>query len=67
MEGAHLGKRVSKVTEQEARYQLLSPEELSREIKTLEKQMHYHAQNMEFELAAKVRDQLLLLKEQLKV
>lgn len=67
MEGAHHGKRQSQMAEQEARYQHLSPDELAREIKKLDQQMHYHAQNMEFELAAKVRDQLLMLREQFKV
>jgi excinuclease ABC subunit B len=67
LEGAYHGKRSHKATVSDARYQLLSPDELAVEIKQLEKQMHYHAQNMEFELAAKVRDQLLLLREQFKV
>ena len=44
----------------------LSPAELSKKIKLLEKTMYEHAQNMEFELAAKARDELLQLKEALK-
>jgi len=42
-----------------------SPQEFMKQINTLEKQMYLHAKNMEFEAAAKVRDEYLLLKEQL--
>ncbi|MFC3908278.1 excinuclease ABC subunit UvrB [Legionella dresdenensis] len=66
MEGAYSSKRKSQVAERQPAYQLLDPEQLAKQIKMLEKQMHSHAQNMEFELAAKVRDELLRLKEQLK-
>ncbi|CEK09177.1 excinuclease ABC subunit UvrB [Legionella hackeliae] len=66
MEGAYSTKRKAQVQERKALYLPLSPEELAKEIKVLEKQMHLHAKNMEFEQAAKVRDQLLMLKEQLK-
>ncbi len=38
--------------------------DLSRRIKQLEKQMLEHAKNLEFEKAARVRDQLALLREQ---
>ena len=37
---------------------------MAREIKRLEKQMLEHARNLEFEKAARTRDQLALLKEQ---
>ncbi|GGI92217.1 excinuclease ABC subunit UvrB [Legionella impletisoli] len=47
-------------------YELLNPEQLAKRIKVLEKQMYAHAENMEFEQAAVVRDELLALKEQLK-
>ena len=40
----------------------LSEKDLAREIKRLEKQMLDHARNLEFEQAARVRDQLALLK-----
>jgi excinuclease ABC subunit B len=65
MEGAYFNKRKMKVSEQQPVYTYLTPEQLAKQMKTLEKQMHRHAQNMEFELAAKVRDELLLLKKQL--
>ena len=42
----------------------LSEKDLSKRIKLLEKQMLEHARNLEFEKAARVRDQLALLREQ---
>ncbi len=51
-------KRYCKVAEEMAEYAQLSPEELSRRINQLEKEMHQHAQNLEFEEAAKLRDQV---------
>src|SRR5206468_1039196 len=42
----------------------MSEKDISREIKRLEKLMLEHARNLEFEKAARVRDQLALLKEQ---
>ncbi|MBY0465753.1 MAG: UvrB/UvrC motif-containing protein, partial [Burkholderiales bacterium] len=38
--------------------------DIAREIKRLEKLMLEHARNLEFEQAARVRDQLAILKEQ---
>ncbi|RAP37557.1 excinuclease ABC subunit B [Legionella quinlivanii] len=66
MEGAYSHKRKSQITERQPQYELLPPDQLAKRIKLLEKQMHTHAQNMEFEMAAKVRDELLALKDQLK-
>lgn len=65
MEGAYIGKRKTVVAEKIPEYQHWSIQELVKHINTLEKQMHVHAKNMEFEAAAKVRDEYLLLKEQL--
>ncbi|MDE2606709.1 MAG: excinuclease ABC subunit UvrB [Burkholderiales bacterium] len=42
----------------------MSEKDISKKIKQLEKQMLEHARNLEFEKAARVRDQLALLKEQ---
>jgi excinuclease ABC subunit B len=47
-----------------AEYEVMTEKQVSREIKRLEKQMFEHAKNLEFEKAARVRDQLALLKEQ---
>ena len=49
---------------QRAMVEDMSEKDISRKIKQLEKQMLEHARNLEFEKAARVRDQLALLKEQ---
>lgn len=65
MEGAFIGKRKTAVAEKTPQYMHWSQQELVKQINVLEKQMYVHAKNMEFELAAKVRDEYLLMKEQL--
>jgi excinuclease ABC subunit B len=65
MEGAYQGKRSPTIAEPNPKYLHWSTQELIKQINTLEKQMYLHAKNMEFEAAAKVRDEYLLLKEQL--
>ncbi|MET3606121.1 excinuclease ABC subunit B [Sphaerotilus sulfidivorans] len=47
-----------------AQVEALSEKDLGRRIKQLEKQMLEHARNLEFEQAARLRDQLALLREQ---
>ena len=47
-----------------ASIEALSEKDLGKRIKNLEKQMLDHARNLEFEKAARVRDQLALLREQ---
>ena len=49
---------------QRAMVEDMSEKDISREIKRLEKLMMEHARNLEFEKAARVRDQLGILKEQ---
>ena len=44
---------------------MLSEAELAKEIKRLEKEMLERAKNLEFEAAARIRDQLALLKQEL--
>ncbi|MDE0856128.1 MAG: helicase-related protein, partial [Nevskia sp.] len=53
-----------KVAEREAAYGSMAPEKLAKLIAKLEKEMHQAAQNLEFELAAKKRDELRKLREQ---
>lgn len=53
----------SHVSDEQAQYDVMSEKELSREIKKLEKQMMEYAKNLEFEKAAKARDQLHILRE----
>ncbi len=47
-----------------AGYEVMSEKQVAKELKRLEKLMFEHARNLEFEKAARVRDQLALLKEQ---
>ena len=49
---------------QRAQVEDMSEKDIAREIKRLEKLMMEHARNLEFEKAARVRDQLALLKQQ---
>ena len=49
---------------EQAEVEALSEKDLSKRMKLLEKQMLEHARNLEFEKAARVRDQLALLREQ---
>jgi excinuclease ABC subunit B len=52
-----------KVAEREAKYDKIPPEKLAKMIAKLEKEMRQAAQNLEFELAAKKRDELRKLRE----
>jgi excinuclease ABC subunit B len=58
------GKDDLKAAQAAAEVEALSEKDLGKRIKQLEKQMLEHARNLEFEKAARVRDQLALLKEQ---
>ena len=58
------GKDAQKLEMQKALVEDMSEKDIAREIKRLEKQMVEHAKNLEFEKAARVRDQLHVLKEQ---
>ena len=58
------GKETQKLELQKAMVEDMSEKDVAREIKRLEKQMIEHARNLEFEKAARVRDQLRVLKEQ---
>ena len=53
-----------KVAETAAQYQHMRPAELGKSIAEMEKQMIHHAQMLEFEEAAEIRDQIKRLKEQ---
>ena len=53
-----------KAAQAAAEIESLSEKDLGKRIKMLEKQMLEHARNLEFEKAARVRDQLALLREQ---
>jgi excinuclease ABC subunit B len=53
----------AKAAQEEARYEAMSEKQIAREIKALEKKMLEHARNLEFEEAARSRDQLAELKK----
>ncbi len=58
------GKEMAKLDLERAKVEDMSEKDVAREIKRLEKLMLEHARNLEFEKAARVRDQLALLREQ---
>jgi len=55
--------KAKRVAEPELDYQRLSPAQQSSKLKALEQQMHQHARDLEFEAAARVRDQIRKLRE----
>ncbi len=50
--------RYAKVAEEVAEYAALTPQQMAKKIKALEKEMYQHAKNLEFEEAARVRDRI---------
>jgi len=56
--------RLEQAALQRAKVEDMSEKDIAKAIKQLEKQMMEHARNLEFEKAARVRDQLAVLKEQ---
>ncbi len=71
MEGARAevrkgkGKSYQQVAEDIAQYESLNPEQLLNKLKQLEKKMHQHSRNLEFEEAAQIRDQIQHLKQKM--
>ncbi|MGX9418956.1 excinuclease ABC subunit UvrB [Vibrio sp. WJH972] len=57
-------KQLSNVAEPEAEYALFTAKELDQKINKLEAEMYKHAQDLEFEMAAQVRDKIELLRKQ---
>ena len=58
------GRGKGKAAENAGQYQNLTPKALDQKIRELEAQMYTHAQNLEFELAAGLRDEIHQLREQ---
>ena len=52
------GRKLARVAEEIGEYAALSPDALARKIKALEDRMYAHARDLEFEEAARVRDQI---------
>ncbi|UTZ27490.1 excinuclease ABC subunit UvrB [Vibrio campbellii] len=55
---------LSKVAEPSQTYEIMSPQQLEKEISRLEAAMYQHAQDLEFELAAEKRDEIEKLRAQ---
>ncbi|WP_225764121.1 excinuclease ABC subunit UvrB [Stenotrophomonas sp. Marseille-Q4652] len=55
--------KARKVAEEVADYQSMDPAQIASRLKALEQQMYQHARDLEFEDAARVRDQIRQLKE----
>jgi excinuclease ABC subunit B len=69
MEGAYtdkqtIAKAYKKVAEDRASYEALSPSMLAKKVKSLEEQMYQHARDLDFESAAKVRDEIRHIQDQ---
>ncbi len=62
--GFSKSKELDKVAEQHANYQLLTTKEIDYKIEQLEKEMYLSAQNLEFEQAAAIRDDIAKLRTQ---
>ena len=58
-----LRKHGGKIRERAAKYKVMSPQQLTKEITRLEKRMYQHAKDLEFEQAAKIRDQIEIIKQ----
>jgi excinuclease ABC subunit B len=56
--------RAQRVAEPRIDYRALGPEQLATKLKKLEQQMYKHAQDLEFEQAGRVRDEIRRIKEQ---
>jgi excinuclease ABC subunit B len=55
--------RLAKVSDKKGSYHALTPAQAEKEIAELEKQMHQHARNLEFEAAAEIRDKITELRK----
>lgn len=69
LEGAYtdkstISKSYKKVAERAAEYESLTPELMVKKIKNLEEKMYQHARDLEFEEAAKVRDEISFIQNQ---
>ena len=60
-------KKISKVAEYPADYKALTPKQMGKKLKQLEDEMYRYAKNLEFEQAARIRDEIKVLQEQILV
>jgi excinuclease ABC subunit B len=68
MDGAHddglrMSRSARKVAEERSQYANINPAQLGKAVAELEQKMFKHAESLEFEEAARVRDEITLLKE----
>jgi len=54
---------LAKVAEEQAGYQAMPPKQLAKKLDSMEKEMYQHARNLEFEEAAKLRDEIEHIKQ----
>jgi len=69
MEGAYgistgSTKRYAKVAEEIIQYASMTPAQLDKKISSLDKEMHEHAKNLDFEQAAAIRDQIKKIRQE---
>ncbi len=55
--------KAAALTEPDADYKAMTPKQKSKKLKQMEEQMYKHARNLEFEEAARLRDEIKLLQE----
>ena len=65
--GVTYAKMSLQIAESSADYKTMTPKQLSKTLKQLEDAMYQHAKNLEFEQAAKLRDEIKLLQERVLV
>ena len=63
--GGNYARALNKVAEPVADYKLMSPSQLGKKLKQLEEVMYRYAKNLDFEQAAKIRDEIKVLQEQM--
>jgi excinuclease ABC subunit B len=61
------GKAHKKIAEPSSEYKAMTPAQLGKKLKQLEEAMYRYAKNLEFEQAARVRDEIKVLQEQMLV
>ena len=65
--GGAYARALNKAAEPSAEYKAMTPVQLGKKIKQLEETMYRHAKNLEFEQAARIRDEIKVLQDQMLV
>jgi excinuclease ABC subunit B len=65
--GGAYARALNKAAEPSADYKAMTPVQLGKKIKQLEETMYRHAKNLEFEQAARIRDEIKVLQDQMLV